>query len=203
MAADPAALDQVFAKQGGFNAAYKKLVALAQAMLVTYGGDSRSRVALRQLDPEEIVNIAFERYFTEGAEEGANVYFVLRNHVRNFVRSAAKSAKEKKTIRVDGDEKKTALYEAQVDPTGMGAEERLSVIDDFDFCKKMMFRVLADCKGDKDVEAICEAIIAGFREHADIAEYAKLDKAAFDAAFKRLKRRFVHALMAADGDLKK
>lgn len=204
MAADPVALDQLFASRGGFAVAYKKLVVLAQAMLVTYGGDSASRVVLRQLDPEEIVNTAFERYLDgDSGDEGEDIYLVLRRHIKNHVRSAAKSVKQNHTVRVDGNKKSTALYNQQHDPNETGAIERVSIIDDFDFCKTLIFRVLSDTKQDKEVASLCEAIIAGFREHSDLCEFANLEKPAFDAALKRLKRKFGHALMAAEGDLKK
>lgn len=202
MPADPAALDQVFADRGGFAVAYKRLLAFAQVTLVNYGGDSASRVALRQLQAEDVVDAAFERYFAEGADDG-DAYFAIRRHIKNQVRSAAKSAKQKRTLRVDGSEELTGLYNNRADPTDFGAIERVEILDDFDFCRKLIFRILGDTTDDKDVASICEAIIAGFREHADICDFAKLESAAFDAAMKRLKRKFTHTLAAAEGDLRK
>ena len=202
MPADPAALDQVFAARGGFAVVYKRLVAFAQMTLVNYGGDSASRVALRQLQAEEVVDAAFERYFDEGAEDG-DVYFALRRHIKNQVRSAAKSVEQKRTVRVDGSEKLTTVYNNKSDPTDFGAVERVEILDDFDFCKKLIFRILEETKDDQEVAALCEAIVAGFREYTDICEFAKLERPAFDAAMKRLKRKFSHTLTAAEGDLRK
>jgi hypothetical protein len=198
MAADPAAFEQLFASRGGFATAYRKLVALAKAMLVTYGGDSASRVCLRQLDPEEIVNAAFERYFDEGAEGEEEVYLLLRRHIRNYVRSLAKSVQQARTVRVDGNKDQAMAYRQATDPTEMSTVDRLLVVDDFDFCQKVIFRVLGDSKADAEVCSICEAIIAGFRDYADICDFAKMSQPAFDAAFKRLKRRFGHACDAVE-----
>ena len=202
MPADPAALDQVFADRGGFAVAYKRLLAFAQVTLVNYGGDSPARVALRQLQAEDVVDAAFERYFDEGAEDG-DAYYTLRRHIKNQVRSAAKSAKQKRTVRVDGSEELTSVYNNKADPTDFGAIERVEILDDFDFCKKLIFRILSETKDDREVASLCEAIIAGFRGHADICDFAKLESAAFDAAMKRLKRKFSHTLATAEGDLRK
>jgi hypothetical protein len=193
----------MLADQGGFASAYKKLVLLARWALSVYGGDTRSRVTLRQLDAEEIVDEAFHRLLTEPIGVGEVPYFVLRRHVKNHVRSLAKSAKEGHTVRVDGgSEGEKRAYEGATDPTATSDVEKLTIFDDFEFCKKVIFRVMADLKDDKTVASICEAIIAGFRDPGDLRDYANIDQAAFEAAFKRLKRKFGHALMVIEQEEK-
>jgi hypothetical protein len=196
MESGPSDMDQMFAGQGGFAAAYKKLVVLAHLMLAMYGGDSRARVVLRQLDAEEIVNDAFKRLLNEPVAATEVPYYVLRRHIKNHVRSLAKNTKEGRTVRIESDEKGKTAYAEATDPNETNGVERMMIFDDFEFCKKVIFRVVAEINDDKEVLDICEAIVVGFRTSADIQEYAKIDQATFEVAFKRLKRKFGHALMA-------
>jgi len=99
-------------------------------------------------------------------------------------------------VRTESSEKGKAAYSDATDPTETSGVEQLMIFDDFEFCKKVIFRVLTDIKDDKEVSDICEAIIADFRDPVDLREYAKIDQASFEVAFKRLKRKFGHALMA-------
>ncbi len=201
MSADPAALDHVFTAQGGFTAAYKRLVVLARSMLDTYGGDSAARVVLRQWDPEEVVNVAFERAFAESAEIGPATYFRLRSHIRNHVHSLAKSAQQARTVRVDGNEQATAVYHQQTDPTETSAVERLLIADDFAFCAQVLDRLQAEGRDDPEVGLICRAVAAGHRDYADICRHAQLTPPAFDAGLKRLKRKFLHLVRTVEADL--
>jgi len=201
MSADPAALDHVFTSQGGFTLAYKRLVVLARSMLDTYGGDSAARVVLRQLDPEEVVNVAFERIFAEAAEIGPETYNSLRSHIRNHVHSLAKSAQQARTVRVDESEKSTALYQQQTDPTETSAVDRVLIADDFEFCVKVMARLELEGRDDPEVGLICRAVAAGHRDYADLCRHAQLTPPAFDAGLKRLKRKFLHLVRTVEADL--
>lgn len=202
MASDPADMDQMFAPQGGFTTAYKKLVALARVTLAMYGGNSRARVTLRQLDAEEIVNEAFKRLLSEPPVATEVPYYVLRRHIKNNIRSLAKNAKEGRTVRIESNAKDKFSYSEATDPNETGVLDRLTIFDDFEFCKKVIFRLIAETKNDKEVSDICEAIIAGFRASPDLREYAKIDQATFEVAFKRFKRKFGHSLMAIKGEEK-
>jgi hypothetical protein len=202
MPADPAAMDALFNSRGGFEHAYKKLIAVAKALLRIYGGDSSARVVLRQLDGEEVVNRAFERWASDGFPTAVEPYLVMRGHIRNHIRSIAKSAKQRRTVRVDGNEDLTWAYQQQFDPTEETAIDRLLIIDDRDFCIQVMFRLVADTRDDQQVTALATAIIDGFRDPADICELTGLDKPAYEATFKRLKRRFTQTLDAMRKDEK-
>jgi hypothetical protein len=191
MPVDPAALDSLLAAQGGFDAAYKKLAAMATALLRTYGSDTGARVVLRQYDPLDIVDAAFERILQEGFEPGENVYFLLRRHVRNRIRSEAKLVSEGKTVRVEGDPDSKKLYLQETDPTEQSAPDRAVVIDDCEYCISVMFRLMADVKDDPAVSAIATAITEGFRDPQDICDVTGLSRPEYDAAFKRLRRKFL------------
>jgi hypothetical protein len=193
---DPATADLLLAHKGGFEVAYKRLLSLAGKLLSSYAGDSASRVALRQLTAEDIVDAAFERLFGEGLSDGEDIYFVLRNHIRNDVRSKAKSKKESRLVRTDASKGLTDLYNQQSEPTETSAVDKLIILDDIEFCQKVIFRLAADGKHDPEVSKICEAIISGFRDPADLREFAGLDESKFTAAFRRLKRRFVQSMDA-------
>eukprot|EP01036_Dinobryon_divergens_P035793 gene35793-46448_t len=187
--------------QGGFTLAYKRLVVLAQSMLDTYAGDYDSRVVLRQWDAEEVVNAAFERIFTEAAEIGPETYNSLRSHIQNHVHSLAKSTKQARTVRVDGSEQATALYQQQTDPTETSAVDRVLIADDFEFCVKVMARLELEGRDDPEVGFICRAVAAGHRDYADLCRHAQLSPPAFDAGMKRLKRKFLHLVRTVETDL--
>ena len=199
---DPSTVDELLAHQGGFEAAYKKLLSLAGRFLSIYAGDSAARVVLRQITAEDVVDAAFERLFNDGIPDGADIYFVLRNHVRNDVRSKAKSKKQARLVRTDASKELTDLFNQQDEPTDVSAVERMEVLDDVDFCRKVIFHLAADAKDDPEVSKICEAIISEFRDPADLREFSGLDEAKFEAAFKRLKRRFVRSKEAITKETK-
>lgn len=198
MSADPAALDHVFTAQGGFAPAYKRLVVLAQSMLDTYGGDHDSRVVLRQWEAEELVNAAFERIFSEAAEIGPATYNSLRRHIQNHVHSLAKSAQQARTVRVDGSEEATAVYQQQTDPTETGALDRLLIADDFAFCAQVLECLQHEGRDDPEVGLICRAVVAGQRDYADICHHTRLSPPAFEAGMKRLKRKFLHLVRTVE-----
>lgn len=193
MSVDPATLDTLFASRGGFDAVYKKLIAVAKALLKTYGSDSAARVVLRQLDGEEIVDLALTRLFSEGFAPGDDPYLLLRRHIKNHIRSIAKSAKERRTARVDGNEELTWAYKQQSDLNEQTAVERLLIIDDVDHCLKVMARVVTLANDDHQVTAIAQAIINGFRDSHEICTLTDLDKVTYENAFKRLRRKFGQA----------
>lgn len=203
MEPDQEFLDELFADQGGFETAYKKLVQQAQSLLVTYGGNSSARVILRQLDAEDLVHTAFKRFLEQESEDDVPAYYVLRKHIQNQVRSAAKSAKENQTVRADASEELTFHYENQSDANELDTMDRVTILDDGELCTKLMFRVRAEGKNDHEVDQLCEAIISGFRDFDDLREFANFDQKTFDAAWKRLIRRFRHVLSEAEGELKK
>lgn len=189
--------DEIFAAQGGFEAVYKRLSALARQQLAHYGGNTRARVVLRQHDPEEIVDEAFKDLLCLESEPKDGPYYFLRNRVRNIVRSMAKNVKEGRTVRIEGSSSAKQDAYAQVsDPTDPTAADLATVVDDADFDIKVLFRLLADLKDDNEVKTLCDAIIEGYREPADLRDLTGLDQAAYEAAFKRLKRRFHQALEA-------
>lgn len=194
MSVDPTTLDTLFASRGGFDAVYKKLIAASKALLRTYGGDSAARVVLRQLDGEEIVDHAFTRLFNEGFSPEDDPYLLLRRHIRNYLRSVAKSAKEGRTARVIGNEDLTRAYEQETDLNGQTTVERLLIIDDVDHCLKVMARVVTLANDDHQVTAIAQAIINGFRDPHEICTLTDLDKTTYENAFKRLRRKFGQAV---------
>lgn len=197
---DPSALDRLFAARGGFETAYEKLVAAARSLLLTYGGDTGARVVLRQLDPEEVVNLAFDRVFSDGIDPEDDLYLALRRHIQNHIRSLAKSAKQRRLVRVDGDPELTSAYCDQSDPNEESARDRLLIVDDMDFCSSVMFRVMAEAKEDPEVEDIGRAIISGKRSTEEICQFTGLNGRKYDAAFKRLKRRFSQLLATMKED---
>lgn len=194
MAVDPSELDRLLAAQGGFREAYKKLQLLSKATLAMYDGNSSARVALRQIDADEVVNHAFERLFSEGFEDQENVYFKLRNFVKNFVRTKAKLKKEARTIRVTPDSDIYGQYEGYYDPTEQLPDARMDIIDDFDFCKKVIFRLRTDISHDEILKTLCDAIIEGYTEPEDLMELMGVDKSGYRAAFLRLRRRYKKAI---------
>jgi len=202
MPVDPDALDGLLAGRGGFEAAYEKLVAAAKAWLQTYGGDSGGRALLRQLEAADVVDTAFDRLFTEGFSPGEDVYLLLRRHIRNHIRTVAKSVKERQTVRVDGDEESTRTYLQQTDPLEQSAPERALIIDDLEYCMKVLFRMTSEVKDDPQVLALVSAIIEGFRDPDEICVVAELTKPQYDATFKRMKRRFAQILAASEEDKK-
>ena len=202
MPVDPDALDGLLAGRGGFEAAYEKLVAAAKAWLQTYGGDSGGQALLRQLEAADVVDTAFDRLFTEGFSPGEDVYLLLRRHIRNHIRTVAKSVKERQTVRVDGDEESTRTYLQQTDPLEQSAPERALIIDDLEYCMKVLFRMTAEVKDDPQVLALVSAIIEGFRDPDEICVVAELTKPQYDATFKRMKRRFAQILAASEEDKK-
>ncbi len=202
MPVDPDALDGLLAGRGGFEAAYEKLVAAAKALLQTYGGDSGGRALLRQLEAADVVDTAFDRLFAEGFSPGEDVYLLLRRHIRNYIRTVAKSVKERQTVRVDGDEESTRTYLQQTDPLEQSAPERALIIDDLEYCMKVLFRLTAKVKDDPQVLALVSAIIEGFRDPDEICVVAELTKPQYDATFKRMKRRFAQILAASEEDKK-
>lgn len=199
MAVDPAALDKLFEGRGGFDAAYESLVALAASLLRTYGGDSAARVVLRQYHPEEIADEAFYRLFTEGFEEGKDPYYAVRNHIRNFVRGAAKSKTQAKLKRVDGSTAGTQAYHRQTDLNEQTSVERVMIIDDIEFCTRVMQQLVSDLKNQEE-HAIATAIIAGFRQPDEICQLNDMPRPTFDAAFKRLKRKFAQVCASMTED---
>ena len=202
MPVDPDALDGLLAGRGGFEAAYEKLVAAAKAWLQTYGGDSGGRALLRQFEAADVVDAAFDRLFTEGFSPGEDVYLLLRRHIRNHIRTIAKSVKERQTVRVDGDEEFTRTYLQQTDPLEQSAPERALIIDDLEYCMKVLFRMTSEVKDDPQVLALVSAIIEGFRDPDEICVVAELTKPQYDATFKRMKRRFAQILAASEKDEK-
>lgn len=199
---DPAACDEWFADEGGFEAAYKKLLAFAGMQLSLRVGDSGAPVALRQLDAEDVVNAAFERLFADGLEPGKTAYYQLRNHVDNSVRSVAKSKGESRLVRPDRWGELPEGYHNQVNPSEPSITERMAIADDIAFCKTVLSCVAAKCKDDLEVTKLCEAVVAGFRDHADLREYAELELPQYDAAFKRLRRQFSHCSREAKKGLR-
>lgn len=202
MPVDPDALDGLLAGRGGFEAAYEKLVAAAKAWLQTYGGDSGGRALLRQLEAADVVDAAFERLFTEGFSPGEDVYLLLRRHIHNHIRTVAKSVKERKTVRVDGNEESTRNYLQQTDPLEQSAPERALIIDDLEYCMTVLFRMTSEVKDDPQVLALVSALIEGFRDPEEICVVAELTKPQYDATFKRMKRRFAQILAASEEDKK-
>jgi hypothetical protein len=202
MSIDPDALDGLLAGRGGFEAAYEKLVAAAKAWLQTYGGDSGGRAVLRQLEAADVVDSAFDRLFTEGFLPGEDVYLLLRRHIQNHIRTVAKSVKERRTVRVDGDEESTRTYLQQTDPLEQSAPERALIIDDLEYCMKVLFRMTSEVKDDPQLVALVSAIIEGFRDPDEICVVAELTKPQYDATFKRMKRRFAQILAASEEDKK-
>ena len=190
MAVDPSELDRLFSAQGGFRSAYKKLLLLSKATLAMYDGNSSAKVALRQIDAEEVVNHAIERLFAEGFEVQENVYFKLRNYIKNFVRTKAKLKKESLTIKVNYDSENYSQYEGYYDPTEQLPDARMDIIDDFDFCKEVIFRLRGKITHDENLKNLCDAIIEGYTEPEELMELMGVDKSGYRAAFLRLRRRF-------------
>ena len=200
MSVDPAALDGLLVARGGFEAAYEKLLAAAKALLQTYGGDSGGRALLRQMDAADVVDAAFERLFDEGFPPGDDVYLLLRRHIQNNIRSVAKSAKEARTVRVDGNEDATRIYSQQSDPLEQSAPDRALITDDIEYGMKVLFRLTTAVKDDPQVVALATAIIEGYRDPDDICVVADLTKPQYDATFKRMKRKFAQILAASEED---
>jgi hypothetical protein len=105
-------------------------------------------------------------------------------------------------VRVDGSDELTWAYQQQYEPTGQTAVERMLIVDDRDFCIDVMKRLAGETKNDDQVAALAREIVAGFREPSDLCELTGMDNPAYEAAFKRLKRRFGQALDATRKDEK-
>ena len=200
MPVDPTALDTLLAARGGFEKCYKKLLAAAKVWLAIYGGNKAGRLAVRQLDAEELVNIAFERAFTEEFEPGTDLYLLLRRHMQNHVHSLAKSTGEAKTIRADSSTVAKERYLEQDDPTAPGVADRVLVTDDTEFCNQVLLRVCANAKDDPEVDRLAMAIIEGFYEPDELRVVTDLSPSQYTAAFKRLRRRFMNEIATIKED---
>jgi hypothetical protein len=159
-------------------------------------------LAVRQLDPEELLNIGIERLFTEEFEPGTDVYLLLRRHMHNHVRSLAKSAGEAKLVRAESSPEAKARYLGQDDPTEPGPTDRILVTDDMEFCNQVLFQVCQEAEKDPQVRALATAIIEGFFDFEEQRIVTGMSQAEHDAAFKRLKRWFWNTLSTMKEDPK-
>ncbi len=198
MPVNPADLDQLLAHRGGFDTAYGKLVLVAQAKLLLYRGNVAGRAAVRLLDAEEVVNDAFARLFQEGFALGEDVYLLLRRHIANNIRTLAKSAKEENTVHVVADPELGELYEGQSDPHELSPPDRAIILDDMRYCLDVMQRVAAATRDDPEVVKLAETFVAGYRDPGEICQLTDMTRAQYDAAFKRLQRKFLQANVAAE-----
>jgi hypothetical protein len=198
MPVNPADLDHLLAHRGGFDTAYSKLVLFAQAKLLLYRGNVAGRAAVRQLDAEEVVNDAFVRLFKEGFVPGEDVYFLLRRHIANQIRTLAKSVQEENTVRVAADPELGELYEQQSDLNELSAPDRSIILDDVRYCLDVMQRVAAATPNDPEVVKLAEAFVAGYRDPGEICLLTDMTRAKYDAAFKRLQRKFLQANVASE-----
>ncbi|MGJ8637802.1 MAG: hypothetical protein ACSHYA_00285 [Opitutaceae bacterium] len=186
----PPDLDELFPDRGGFTPVYEKLILLARSLLNAYSGDSAVRVCLRQWDAIEIVDHAFERLLSEEYAETENAYYVLRNHVKNFIRTKAKSVQESRTVRSDGSEALTARIMNFEDRTDLAIAERAEIIDDVGFCLKVMQLVLTHVKNDELVVQMCEAYVAEIYEADEICQLLEISKKEYSNVFRRLQTQF-------------
>jgi hypothetical protein len=196
-------LDALLVSQGGFGPAYEKLTAIAASALSRYAGNFGARVALRQIQPFDLVDVAFERLLVRMAEgpidPGMDVFDLLCSYINNKARALAKSAKEGRLLRIEGEEEGKMAYDGFADDATLDPADQLLVVEDGEYVGKVLAQVIAGAKGDVEVVSLCEAIIEGnFTDYDDIRSWACLDQAQFDAARKRLKRQVSIALKSVD-----
>lgn len=194
----PTDLDELLHEEGGFVFVYEKLILLSRSLLNTYAGDSTVRVCLRQWDAEEIVDHAFERLLSEDFDETKNTYYVLRNHVKNFIRTKSKSVKESRTVRSDGSEALTSNIMNFDDRNAMPLTHGAEIIDDIEFCSQVMSQVLGAVENDELVAQLCEAYIAGIFDTDEVCQLLEITRKEHANVFRRMQTQFRKQLKKLD-----
>lgn len=183
--------DRLFAKRGGFAMVVARLTAYAIVIIKKRTGPSRNGRIIAQLDAKELVIQAFAR-LTEipSLEDGEAIYFQLRRHIDNHVRTIQKQKTEPVLVSLAtevGDEG----VEVAAEPADENAENPAHVAEqnaEDDFYRDVLNETKMKFKpGGAEVKLI-DFVIDGWSDRQEISELMNITPQQYDVLIKRVGR---------------
>jgi len=186
-------LDALLACRGGFHEAYLALAAYARERINRYSIGSPASSSVRLLDPEDVVDQAFQRIIesTQVWNDGEKLYFKLREHIWNHVRGLAKNVSESKfenCASVGNSEGGSLDEDAFPDHERLTPSEAVLQHEGGEQAKQVYEQLSAQFASDSKEMELCNLLLDDWRDRAEVSELMGIAPEEYDRLMKRVKR---------------
>lgn len=183
--------DKLFEHKGGFAMAVAKLRAYAIVVIHKRSGPKKNGRAVAKLDAQQLVLNALSR-LTEmpSLENGEEVYFQLRRHIDNEVRTLQKKKPEPALVSIalgTPTENSPEVAEPEDCNATSPAEDAERSVED-EFYRTLFQELYTQYKKDSPEHRLIGHILDGWTERAEIAELMGINPDKYDPIFKRVCR---------------
>jgi hypothetical protein len=183
--------DRLFAKRGGFAMVVAKLTAYAIIVIKRRSGPTRNGRLIAKLDAKDLVVHALSR-LTElpSLEDGEAVYFQLRRHIDNRVRTIQKQKTEPTLLPLATEVGEEGI-EVAIEPADENAENPADAAEqsaEDDFYRDALNETKKKFKPGGAEAKLTDLIIDGWRDRQDISELMNITPHHYDVLIKRVGR---------------
>ena len=193
--ADEVDLDALLAHRGGVSGACKQLAGYAVEVINRYSCRDGNWGAVRGVDPNDVVNHAFERILTDWKDwpNGEDLFKQLRRHVQNYIHVLAKSKLQQRFVQPgDGDPETSESDIPEIDyfadANALDPAEAAEVTDDEETSRRFLDHLRTVFPSGSIETRLIDLLIEGWRDRKEASELLEIKPEEYDKVFKRVQR---------------